>query len=67
MVLILGVSAGAGGARALLTHSDQPHMPPIDRIQVPRRPGGSVEESVLTAIHRMRAAAADREEYISGT
>ncbi|WP_446224623.1 hypothetical protein ACTWPB_05545 [Nocardia sp. IBHARD005] len=67
MVLILGVSAGAGGARAVLTHSDQPHMPPIDRIQVPRRAGGSVEESVLTAIHRMRAAAAARDEYISGT
>ncbi|MFD6218811.1 hypothetical protein, partial [Nocardia salmonicida] len=67
MVLILGVSAGAGGARAVLTHSDQPHMPPIDRIHVPRRAGGSVEESVLTAIHRMRAAAAERDEYISGT
>lgn len=67
MVLILGVSTGAGGARAVLTHSDQPHMPPIDRIHVPRRAGGSVEESVLTAIHRMRAAAAERDEYISGT
>ncbi|MFD3747649.1 hypothetical protein [Nocardia sp. NPDC058633] len=67
MVLILGVSAGAGGARAVLTHSDQPHMPPIDRIRVPRRAGGSVEEAVLTAIHRMRAAAADRDEYVSGT
>ncbi|WP_410873470.1 hypothetical protein [Nocardia sp. A7] len=67
MVLILGVSAGAGGARAVLTHSDQPHMPPIDRIHVPRRAGGSIEEPVLTAIHRMRAAAAERDEYISGT
>ncbi|MFD3510622.1 hypothetical protein [Nocardia sp. NPDC058666] len=67
MVLILGVSAGAGGARAVLTHSDQPHMPPIDRIQVPRRAGGSVEESVILAIERMRAAAAQRDEYISGT
>ncbi|TCJ94605.1 hypothetical protein [Nocardia alba] len=67
MVLILGVSAGAGGARALLTHSDQPHMPPVDRIHVPRRAGGSVAESVLTAIHRMRTAAAARDEYISGT
>ncbi|MFC6009454.1 hypothetical protein [Nocardia lasii] len=67
MVLILGVSAGASGARALLTHSDQPHMPPIDRVRVARRAGGTVTESVLAAIEHMRAAAADRDEYISGT
>lgn len=67
MVLVLGVSAGAGGARAMLTHSDQPHLPPIDRCQVPRRAGGGVEEPVFEAIRQMRAAADRRDELISGT
>ncbi len=67
MVLVLGVSAGAGGARAMLTHSDQPHLPPIDRCQVPRRAGGGVEEPVFEAIRQMRAAAARRDELITGT
>ncbi|MFF3569342.1 Hsp70 family protein [Nocardia jiangxiensis] len=66
MVLVLGVSAGAGGARAMLTHSDQPHLPPIDRCTVPRRAGGGVEESVFTAIRLMRDAAAQREEFVTG-
>ncbi|WP_330252515.1 Hsp70 family protein [Nocardia sp. NBC_00565] len=67
MVLVLGVSAGAGGARAMLTHSDQPHLPPIDRCQVPRRAGGGVEEPVFEAIRQMRAAADRRDELITGT
>ncbi|MBF6334092.1 Hsp70 family protein [Nocardia transvalensis] len=66
MVLVLGVSAGAGGARAMLTHSDQPHLPPIDRCTVPRRAGGGVEEPVFQAIHLMREAAARRDEFITG-
>ncbi|MGN2641367.1 Hsp70 family protein [Nocardia takedensis] len=66
MVLVLGVSAGAGGARAVLTHSDQPHLPPIERCHVPRRAGGGVEEAVLTAIRRMRRSADRRDEVISG-
>ncbi|WP_245713555.1 hypothetical protein [Nocardia vaccinii] len=66
MVLVLGVSAGAGGARAMLTHSDQPHLPPIDRCTVPRRAGADVAESVFTAIRLMRDAAAQREEFITG-
>ncbi|MEV6139977.1 Hsp70 family protein [Nocardia sp. NPDC051990] len=67
MVLVLGVSAGAGGARAMLTHSDQPHLPPIDRCQVPRRAGGGVEEPVFEAIRQMRAAADQRDELITRT
>lgn len=67
MVLVLGVSAGACGARAMLTHSDQPHLPPIDRCQVPRRAGGGVEEPVFEAIRQMRAAADRRDELITGT
>lgn len=67
MVLVLGVSAGAGGARAMLTHSDQPHLPAIDRCHVPRRAGGSVEEAVFDAIRRMRASAERRDEIITGT
>ncbi|MEU2043175.1 Hsp70 family protein [Nocardia niwae] len=67
MVLVLGVSAGAGGAHAMLTHSDQPHLPPIDRCEVPRRAGGGVEESVFEAIRRMNGAAGRRDELISGT
>ena len=67
MVLVLGVSAGAGGARAMLTHSDQPHLPPIDRCTVPRRAGAGVEEPVFAAIRLMRNAAAQREEFITAT
>ncbi|MET8775435.1 Hsp70 family protein [Nocardia sp. NPDC004654] len=67
MVLVLGVSAGAGGARAMLTHSDQPHLPPIDRCHVPRRMGGGVEEAVFEAISRMSRSAQLRDELITGT
>ncbi|WP_254206217.1 hypothetical protein [Nocardia alni] len=66
MVLVLGVSAGAGGARAMLTHSDQPHLPPIDRCTVPRRAGAGIEEPVFTAINLMRQAAAHRDEFVTG-
>ncbi|MEU8897129.1 Hsp70 family protein [Nocardia sp. NPDC048505] len=67
MVLVLGVSAGAGGARAILTHSDQPHLPPIDRCRVPRRAGGGVEEAVFEAIRQMRRSADHRDELVTGT
>jgi molecular chaperone HscA len=67
MVLVLGVSAGAGGARAMLTHSDQPHLPPIDRCQVPRRAGGGVDEPVFEAIRQMSGSAERRDELITGT
>ena len=66
MVLVLGVSAGAGGARAMLTHSDQPHLPPIDRYAVPRRAGAGVEEPVFEAIAAMRDSASARGEFITG-
>ncbi|AHH16025.1 hypothetical protein NONO_c12180 [Nocardia nova SH22a] len=66
MVLVLGVSAGAGGARAMLTHSDQPHLPPIDRCAVPRRAGAGVEEPVFEAVTAMRESAAARDEFITG-
>ncbi|WP_040788788.1 hypothetical protein [Nocardia paucivorans] len=67
MVLVLGVSAGAGGAHAVLTHSDQPHLPPIDYCHVPLRRGAGVEEPVFTAIQRMRTAAGQRDELITAT
>ncbi|MBF6061939.1 Hsp70 family protein [Nocardia terpenica] len=66
MVLVLGVSAGAGGARAMLTHSDQPHLPPIDRCTVARRVGAGVEEAVFEAIDLMRRSADRRDEFITG-
>ncbi|GAB4583505.1 hypothetical protein [Nocardia sp. IFM 10818] len=66
MVLVLGVSAGAAGARAMLTHSDQPHLPPIDRCTVPRRVGGGIDEAVFEAIRLMRQSAARRDEFITG-
>jgi molecular chaperone HscA len=50
----------------MLTHSDQPHLPPIDQCTVPRRAGGSVEEPVFQAIRLMREAAAERDEFITG-
>lgn len=65
-MLVLGVSAGAAGARAMLTHSDQPHLTPIDRCKVYRRPGGSMEEAVFEAIRLMRKSAAKRDEFITG-
>lgn len=65
MVLVLGVSAGACGARAVLTHSDQPHLPPIDRCHV--RVEGGVEDAVFEAVRLMRAAASERDELITGT
>ena len=65
-MLVLGVSAGAGGARALLTHSDQPHLPPIDRCAVARRAGAGVEEPVFEAIAMMRDSAAARDEFVTG-
>ncbi|MFB7721790.1 MULTISPECIES: hypothetical protein [unclassified Nocardia] len=66
MVLVLGVSAGAAGARAMLTHSDQPHLPPIDRCKVARRTGGGIEEGVFEAVRLMRKSAARRDEFITG-
>lgn len=66
-MLVLGVSAGAAGARAMLTHSDQPHLPPIDRCKVLRRAGGGrMEDAVFEAIRLMRRSAAERDEFITG-
>ncbi|CAM2873295.1 Hsp70 family protein [Skermania piniformis] len=67
MVLVLGVSAGASGARGIVAHSDQPQLSPIDSCVVPRRSGGGVEDSALRAVALMRAAAAERSELISAT
>ncbi|WP_245662543.1 Hsp70 family protein [Nocardia vermiculata] len=66
MVLVLGVSAGAGGARAMLTHSDRPHLPPIDQCTVERRAGAGVEEPVFEAIDSMRRSAVRRDEFVTG-
>ncbi|MGW0179727.1 hypothetical protein [Nocardia sp. NPDC003345] len=67
MVLVLGVSMGSSGARAVLTHSDQPHLPPIDRCHIRAAAGASPVEPVLTAVRRMYSAARRRDEYITGT
>ncbi|MBF6356371.1 Hsp70 family protein [Nocardia higoensis] len=67
MVLVLGVSAGAGGARAILTHSDQPHLPPIDSCAVDRRPGAEVDEAVFEVIRLMSVSAHNRDELIAST
>ncbi len=67
MVLVLGVSVGSSGARAVLTHSDQPHLPPIDRCHIPRPPGAPLADPVLAAVQRMHTAARRRDEYITGT
>ncbi len=49
----------------MLTHSDQPHLPPIDRCRVGRRENG-VEDTVFEAIRLMRKSAAKRDEFITG-
>lgn len=66
MVLVLGVSSGAAGARAMLMHSDQPHLSPIDHCTVARRAGAGVEEAVVEAIDSMRRCASARGEFVSG-
>ena len=65
MVLVLGISAGSSGARAILAHSDQPHQHPIDQCTASRRPGASVGEPVAAAIDAMHSAAAERGELIT--
>lgn len=67
MVLVLGVSAGTSGARAVLTHSDQPDLPPIDYCYVPRSAGAGLDEPVVAALRQVRDAAERRGELISGT
>ncbi len=67
MVLVLGVSVGASGARGIVTHSDQPQLSPIDECVVARRTEGSVAEPAVRAIGLMRDAAAERGELISAT
>ncbi len=67
MVLVLGVSAGSSGARAILAHSDQPHLPPIDCCAVRRRPGAGVDEAVFEVIRRMSLSAQQRDELIAST
>ncbi|WP_327148212.1 hypothetical protein [Nocardia sp. NBC_01329] len=51
----------------MLTHSDQPHLPPIDRCHIPRPARTPVADPVLIAIRRMYNAAHRRDEYITGT
>ncbi|WP_239003975.1 Hsp70 family protein [Nocardia panacis] len=51
----------------MLTHSDQPHLPPIDRCEVPYRVAGGIEESVLEAIRQMCGSAERRAELITAT
>ncbi|NUS44530.1 MAG: hypothetical protein HOQ24_12685 [Mycobacteriaceae bacterium] len=67
MVLVLGVSAGASGARAVVAHSDKPDLPPIDYCFVPRPAGAGLEGPALTAIEQMHDAALQRGEVISAT
>lgn len=67
MVLVLGVSAGASGARAILAHSDQAHQDPIDHWVQPRRPGGDVGDAVCASIRAMESAASARGELITAT
>ncbi|SDE46932.1 molecular chaperone HscA [Rhodococcus tukisamuensis] len=66
-MLVLGVSAGASGARAVLAHSDRPHREPMARCDVRRRPGADVGEPVMSAIRTLRAAAVDQGDLVGAT
>lgn len=66
-MLVLGVSAGANGARAVLTLSDRPHHDPIARCDIRRRADATVGEPVISAIHTLRATAVERGELVSAT
>ncbi|MQY30033.1 Chaperone protein HscA [Nocardia sp. RB56] len=50
----------------MLTHSDQPHLPPIDHCTVPRPSGAGVDEAVFEAVELMREAATSRDEFVTG-
>ncbi|MFC9791003.1 hypothetical protein [Rhodococcus sp. NPDC127528] len=67
MVLVLGVSAGASGARAVLAHSDRPHHEPLARCEIRRRPGSAIGEPVISAIRTLRATAVEQAELVSAT
>ncbi|MFE3291396.1 hypothetical protein [Rhodococcus sp. NPDC059234] len=67
MVLVLGVSAGASGARAVLAHSDRPHHEPLARCDVRRRPGSAIGEPVISAIRTLRATAVEQAELVTAT
>ncbi|MBP1159710.1 hypothetical protein [Rhodococcus sp. PvR099] len=67
MVLVLGVSAGASGARAVLALSDRPHHEPVARCDVRRRPGTTIGEPVISAIRTLRATAVEQAAFIGAT
>lgn len=67
MVLVLGVSAGASGARAVLALPDRPHHDPFARRAVRRHPDAPVGDPVLAAIRAPRAVALDRGERVVAT
>ena len=67
MVLALGVSAGASGARAILAHSDRVHRRPIDRCDLSAPLGGDVGNSVRAAIDTLTANARHRGDSVSAT
>ncbi|MFC7449555.1 hypothetical protein [Rhodococcus daqingensis] len=66
-MLVLGVSAGAGGARGVLTAPDRPHHEPVARCDVRRRTGAEIGEAVISVIRTLRAAAVDRSEMVAAT
>ncbi|MGW6692409.1 hypothetical protein ACWF62_01360 [Rhodococcus sp. NPDC054953] len=67
MALVLGVSAGASGARAVLSLPDRPHHEPVARCAVGRGPGVSIGEPAVSAIRTLRAVAAERGEAVAAT
>jgi len=57
-VLVLGVGAGAHGARAILTYLDSPHRTPIVSRTVRRAPGQSLSTTIATGVDAIHSIAA---------
>ncbi|GAA4475094.1 hypothetical protein GCM10023094_11960 [Rhodococcus olei] len=67
MVLVLGVSAGSSGARAVLAHPDRPHHEPVARCDVRLRVGAALGEPMISAIRTLRTVAIERGEMVAAT
>lgn len=57
-MLVLGVGAGAHGARAILTYLDSPHRTPIVSRTVRRAPGQSLATTIATGVDAIHSIAA---------
>lgn len=58
-MLVVGVGAGAFGARAILTYPDSPHRAPVASRTVRRRQGQSLASTISDGVSALRSIAAE--------